>query len=79
MDSFYDSPNATSTAAGEGLFSTGLSLICNAPLAALVTLTLIPFLLIITTRLLSGYASQKNGKVEMLPYWIPVVGHTLQL
>ena len=85
MDDFYDPLNDASANTSGGLFTNGLDLLYEAPVAFLFTLSLAPLLVIIATRLLSGYAfhhariSEKNEKVEMVPYWIPVIGHAFQL
>ena len=85
MDDIYEPTNVSSTNAIRGLLSNSLNLILKAPLAFLITLSLAPLLVIIATRLLSGYAfhnariSGNNRKVEMIPYWIPVIGHAVQL
>jgi len=85
MEDFYEPLNATSSNTAGGLFANGLNIIYNAPIAVLFTISLAPLLIILATRLLSGYAfhntrnSGTSGSVEMVPYWMPVIGHAFQL
>jgi hypothetical protein len=85
MDDFYEPlSNATSRGAASGLISSILETIVAAPLAVIVSIVLIPILVVISTRLLSGSTSEgiagRDGKnVSMLPYWVPVIGHGFQL
>ncbi|KAG9247871.1 cytochrome P450 [Calycina marina] len=82
MDDFYgnDEPNPEA-----GLVAQSLNFLLEAPSAVWVTIALAPILVIIATRIFSGYASRKASNysdsvntVPMIPYWIPFVGHGWQ-
>lgn len=82
MDDFYDS--AGSPPAHAGLLSNVLHFITANPLAIAANLVLVFIVVIYSTRLLSGQDSEevkdKRGNTVWMPsYWLPIVGHGLQL
>ena len=85
MDDFLEVlSNATRSASDIALLSTISNFVVKAPVSVLVSIALVPFVLIIATRLLTGRASEniagKDGRsVWMKPYWVPVLGHGFQL
>jgi hypothetical protein len=84
-DDFYEPlSHATAAAQASGLVSSAWKLLLSTPFSFLLTVLLAPLVIVIATRLLSGHppakcAGREERSVWMMPYWVPVVGHTFQL
>jgi hypothetical protein len=82
-DEFYE-PLSDATLPALGLVSIIRGFVLSPPPGVIIAVILTPFLIIISTRLLSGHpseeASGKDGRtVWMLPYYVPIVGHGFSL
>lgn len=84
-DDFYDPlSNATTSSVPAGLVAMIVDAVLGVHIGITVTVLLAPLLVVIATRLLSGRASEevkgKAGRTVWMPhYWVPIVGHGVQL
>jgi hypothetical protein len=82
-DDFYE-PLSDATTPSAGLVTVIVDAVLGVHIGIPITVLLTPLLVVIATRLLSGRSSEevrvKAGRTVWMPhYWVPMVGHGVQL